>query len=62
MTQIYLLLVFPLNDWNAINNNPHYPLDNKAVTGEYPPGSTFKIITGTAALMEKVVTPDELIF
>ncbi len=26
-------------DWNAINNNPHYPLDNKAVTGEYPPGS-----------------------
>ena len=49
-------------DWNAINNNPHYPLDNKAVTGEYPPGSTFKIITGTAALMEKVVTPDELIF
>lgn len=49
-------------DWNAINNNPHYPLDNKAVTGEYPPGSPFKIITGTAALMEKVVTPDELIF
>lgn len=49
-------------DWNAINNNPHYPLDNKAVTGEYPPGSPFKIITGTAALSEKVVTPDELIF
>ena len=49
-------------DWNAINSNPHYPLDNKVVTGEYPPGSTFKIITGTAALMEKVVTPDELIF
>lgn len=49
-------------DWNLINNNPHYPLDNKVVTGEYPPGSTFKIITGTAALMEKVVTPDELIF
>ena len=21
-------------DWNAINNNPHYPLDNKAVDGE----------------------------
>lgn len=49
-------------DWNAINSNPHYPLDNKVVTGEYPPGSTFKIITGTAALMEKVVTPDELIY
>lgn len=49
-------------DWNAINNNPHYPLDNKAVTGEYPPGSPFKIVTGIAALTEKVVTPDELIF
>ena len=36
--------------------------DWNAVTGEYPPGSTFKIITGTAALMEHVVTPDELIF
>lgn len=49
-------------DWEAINNNPYYPLDNKVVTGEYPPGSTFKIITGVAALTEKVVTPEERIF
>lgn len=48
-------------DWNKLNNNPYHPMDNKAITGEYPPGSTFKIVTGTAALTEGVVAPDELI-
>ena len=48
-------------DWNKLNSNPYHPMDNKAITGEYPPGSTFKIITGTAALTEGVVTPSELI-
>ena len=37
-------------EWKKINENPFYPMDNKAITGEYPPGSTFKIVTGTAAL------------
>ena len=49
-------------DWNAINENPYHPMDNKAITGEYPPGSTFKIVTGTAALAAERVTPDEQIF
>ena len=49
-------------DWNKINNNPYHPMDNKAITGEYPPGSTFKIVTGTAALAEGKVTPEETIF
>ena len=49
-------------DWNQLNNNPDHPMDNKPITGEYPPGSTFKIVTGTAALTEGVVTPDEQIF
>ena len=49
-------------DWNAINENPYHPMDNKAITGEYPPGSTFKIVTGTAALAAERVTPDEMIF
>ncbi len=48
-------------NWKIINENPHDPLGNKAITGEYPPGSTFKIVTGTAALSEGVVTPDEMI-
>ena len=49
-------------DWKKINENPNYPMDNKAITGEYPPGSTFKIVTGTAALTEGKVTPSEKIF
>ena len=49
-------------DWKTINDNPYHPMDNKAITGEYPPGSTFKIVTGTAALSEGKVTPDEIIF
>ena len=49
-------------NWNVLNNNPYHPMDNKAITGEYPPGSTFKILTGTAALAEHKVTPQEKIF
>lgn len=49
-------------DWNAINENPYHPMDDKAITGEYPPGSTFKIVTGTAALAAEKVAPDELIY
>lgn len=37
-------------------------MDNKAITGEYPPGSTFKIVTGTAALAAGKVSPEEKIF
>lgn len=36
-------------NWNQINNDPNYPMNNKVITGEYPPGSTFKIVTGSAA-------------
>ncbi len=50
-----------VKDWEKINNNPYHPMDNKAITGEYPPGSTFKIVTGTAALAEGKVTPEEKI-
>ena len=51
-----------VKDWNKLNNNPYHPMDNKTITGEYPPGSTFKIVTGTAALTEGVVSPEEQIF
>ena len=48
-------------DWAVLNNNPFHPMDDKAITGEYPPGSTFKIVTGTAALTEGKVSPEEKI-
>ena len=48
--------------WNQLNNDKNHPFDNKVISGEYPPGSPFKIITGTAALDLKKVTPEEMIF
>jgi cell division protein FtsW (lipid II flippase) len=35
---------------SALNNDPDHPLINRAVSGFYPPGSTFKIVTATALL------------
>lgn len=34
---------------------------NRAISGVYPPGSTFKMITAMAALQSKVTTPEETI-
>ncbi len=48
-------------DWKALNDNPFHPMDNRAIAGEYAPGSTFKIVTGTAALEMGKVTPEEKI-
>ena len=50
------------SEWKQINGNPNHPMENRVIAGEYPPGSTFKLITGAAALELKKVTPDEMIF
>lgn len=49
-------------NWKYLNTDPFHPMTDKVIAGEYPPGSTFKIVTGSAALEEKKVTPDELIY
>jgi penicillin-binding protein 2 len=38
--------------------NDHRPLANKTVSGAYPPGSTFKMVTALAALEAGVTTPE----
>jgi penicillin-binding protein 2 len=45
-------------DYNLLMENDHRPLANKAVSGAYPPGSTFKMVTALAALEAGLVTPD----
>ena len=39
------------------SSNPLKPLTNRALTGTYPPGSTFKMVTAIAGLEEGIITP-----
>lgn len=47
--------------WNEIASDPRGYLLNRVIQGAYPPGSTYKIVTGIAALSEGLVKPDEKI-
>ncbi len=51
----------PVN-WDALNNSPDRPLNNRALTGLYPPGSTFKPYMALAALELGKRTPAQTIF
>lgn len=44
--------------WAELLADPGRPLNNRAIQGQYPPGSTFKIVVATAALERKAVTAD----
>ena len=44
-------------EWNELNKNERKPLMNKALAGQYSPGSTFKMIVALAALESGVITP-----
>lgn len=46
------------SEWEALVTNPLHPLGNKAIQGQYPPASTYKIITVMAALEEGSITQD----
>jgi penicillin-binding protein 2 len=48
--------------WSEIVKDPGHPLQSRATQGMYPPGSTFKVVTAIAALMEKSMDPDESLF
>jgi penicillin-binding protein 2 len=41
--------------WLGLNQDPLHPLRNRALHGQYPPGSTFKVAVAAAALAEGVV-------
>jgi penicillin-binding protein 2 len=48
-------------DYQKLVNDPNLPLFNRTVSGQYPPGSTSKLMTATAGLQEGVITPDTII-
>jgi len=48
-------------EWNALISNPSHPLQDKSISGQYPPGSTYKMVTALAALQAGVITPNTII-
>ncbi|NBT84900.1 MAG: penicillin-binding protein 2 [Alphaproteobacteria bacterium] len=42
-------------DWTELSSNPYRPLNNKAASGLYSPGSTFKMIVSLAGLSAGVI-------
>ncbi len=50
------------DQWQSIVTNPFRPLENKAIKAEYPPASTYKIITAIAGLEEGVIDANTTYF
>ena len=50
------------DQWDTLISNPFRPMENKAIQGEYPPGSTYKIITAMAGLEEGVIDENTQVF
>lgn len=49
------------DQYASLINDPDKPLFNRAISGEYPPGSTIKPAISVAALSEGVITPSTII-
>ncbi len=49
------------DEWSSLIKDRLRPLNNRATQGQYPPGSTFKIIMAIAGLEEGVIQPDSFI-
>jgi penicillin-binding protein 2 len=49
------------DEYKKLLDDPNRPLLNRAISGQYAPGSTFKMVTATAALQEGKITADTLL-
>lgn len=45
-------------EFRALIQDPTNPLLNRAISGQFPPGSTFKLVVAGAGLQEGVITPE----
>jgi penicillin-binding protein 2 len=49
-------------NWESLLNDIKRPLVHKTLQGQYPPGSTYKIVTALAGLAKGVITPDTVFY
>jgi penicillin-binding protein 2 len=45
------------DDWERLSSNPLHPMEDRAISGTYPPGSTYKIVVAAAALEMGLIKP-----
>jgi penicillin-binding protein 2 len=45
------------DEWRTLVQDRKHPLNNRAVQGQFPPGSTFKVAVATGVLEENLVSP-----
>lgn len=48
--------------WEKLSKDPRHPMENRAIAGQYPPGSTYKPIMAAAALETGTITPDKTLY
>jgi penicillin-binding protein 2 len=48
--------------WKELIGNPMNPLENRALRGQYAPGSIFKVIVSLAGITEGVIRPEDRVF
>lgn len=48
----------PVDYYLGLARNDYTPLVNHAISGTYPPGSTFKLVPAAAAMQEGIISPE----